>query len=136
MFLHKIAIRRDGGDPGILDYGLVAMAADQPNQTFGGQDQYQTLVDKAAATAFAITANHSFADGNKRTGLLALDYALQLHGYQLIADPVDTYLVFCGVAEGTKDRLSFVQWVEKHITPIAIEDSETMVFRLPDWASD
>ena len=38
----------------------------QINQTFGGQDLYPTVEEKAAMLLYLVTKNHSFSDGNKR----------------------------------------------------------------------
>ena len=35
-------------------------------QSFGGEDLYPTLEEKAANLLYFITKNHSFSDGNKR----------------------------------------------------------------------
>ena len=37
-------------------------------QTFGGQDLYQTLEEKAAHLLYFLVKNHPFVDGNKRIG--------------------------------------------------------------------
>ena len=37
-------------------------------QSFGGNDLYPTLEDKASALLYVIVKNHSFTDGNKRIG--------------------------------------------------------------------
>ena len=38
----------------------------QISQTFGGQDLYPTVEEKAAMLLYLVTKNHSFSDGNKR----------------------------------------------------------------------
>ena len=35
-------------------------------QSFGGEDVYPTLEEKAANLLYFVTKNHSFSDGNKR----------------------------------------------------------------------
>ena len=49
---------------GILD--LPALA--QPRMTFGGDDLYPMLGEKAAALRYSLSKNHPCVDGNKRTG--------------------------------------------------------------------
>ena len=58
----------------------------QPQMTFGGEDLYPTLVDKAAALGYALIKNHPFLDGNKRTGHAAMEVFLVLNGYEIHAD--------------------------------------------------
>ena len=45
-------------------------------QTFGGQDCYSTLEEKAAMLLYLITKNHSFSDGNKRIAASCFLYFL------------------------------------------------------------
>lgn len=45
-------------------------------QSFGGQDLYPTLEEKAAMLLYMIVKNHSFADGNKRIGASCFLYFL------------------------------------------------------------
>lgn len=57
---------------GIRDFGLLESAVNAPFQTFGGQDLYKTIFDKAAHLAYGLTKNHGFVDGNKRVALHAM----------------------------------------------------------------
>ena len=45
-------------------------------QSFGGEDLYPTLEDKASALLYFIVKNHSFIDGNKRIGATIFLYFL------------------------------------------------------------
>lgn len=61
-------------------------------QTFGGQDVYSTLEEKAANLLYLITKNHSFSDGNKRIAASLFLYfldknnALFIDGKKVIDD--------------------------------------------------
>jgi death-on-curing protein len=68
--LHHQIIQQSQGAMGIRDLGSLRSAIAQPHMTFGGQDLYPTIVDKASALGFSIVMNHPFLDGNKRTGLV------------------------------------------------------------------
>ncbi|MDE6953902.1 MAG: virulence protein RhuM/Fic/DOC family protein [Erysipelotrichales bacterium] len=46
-------------------------------QSFGGNDLYPTLEDKASALLYFIVKNHSFIDGNKRIGATIFLYFLE-----------------------------------------------------------
>ncbi|MEO1149149.1 MAG: type II toxin-antitoxin system death-on-curing family toxin, partial [Cyanobacteria bacterium J06638_22] len=59
-----------------------------PRMTFGGEDLYPTLVDKAAALGFSLVMNHPFVDGNKRTGHAAMETFLVMNDLEILA-PVD-----------------------------------------------
>lgn len=46
-------------------------------QSFGGQDLYPTIEEKATHLLYFIVKNHPFADGNKRSGAFAFVWFLQ-----------------------------------------------------------
>ncbi len=50
-----------------------------------GFDAYPSLVDKVALLAYVIITRHVFWDGNKRTGMSALEAFLRVNGYRLAA---------------------------------------------------
>lgn len=70
--MHEEMINTIGGSHGIKDRGSLESAMGQPQMTFGGEDFYATLAEKAAALAFSLVNNHPFTDGNKRTGHAAM----------------------------------------------------------------
>ena len=45
-------------------------------QSFGGEDLYSTLEEKAAHLLYFIVKNHPFVDGNKRSGAFAFVWFL------------------------------------------------------------
>lgn len=49
-------------------------------QSFGGQDLYSTLEEKAAHLLYFVTKNHSFLDGNKRIAATMFLYFLDKNG--------------------------------------------------------
>lgn len=49
-------------------------------QTFGGNDCYPSLEEKAAMLLYLIVKNHSFSDGNKRIGANCFIYFMQKNG--------------------------------------------------------
>ena len=55
-------------------------SVNQIYQTFGGNDCYPTLEEKAAILLYLITKNHSFSDGNKRIAASCLLYFLEKNG--------------------------------------------------------
>ena len=55
-------------------------SVNQIYQTFGGNDCYPTLEDKAAMLLYLITKNHSFSDGNKRIAASCFLYFLEKNG--------------------------------------------------------
>jgi len=53
--------------PGVRDNNLLHSALEMPKLSFGGQEIYPTVYEKAAAYLYHIARNHPFIDGNKRT---------------------------------------------------------------------
>lgn len=49
-------------------------------QTFGGEDCYPSLEEKAAMLLYLVVKNHSFSDGNKRIGANCFLYFMQKNG--------------------------------------------------------
>lgn len=81
ILLNQSQIEAHGGIHGIRDRGALesALGAPQNHLAYMGGD----LFDLAGALMAAITRNHSFLDGNKRTGLLAAAVFLELNGVNL-----------------------------------------------------
>ncbi len=55
-------------------------------QSFGGQDLYPSLEEKAAHLLYFVTKNHSFLDGNKRIAATMFLYFLDKNGVLFIND--------------------------------------------------
>jgi death-on-curing protein len=116
--LQGLVIQQSGGRAGILDEGKIDSAVALPQATFGGQDLYPTLIEKAAALGFSLACNHSFIDGNKRIGHAALEVFLVLNGHQLNAGVDEQEAVFLRLASGNLSRDDFTDWVRQHVEPI------------------
>ncbi|MBI4079217.1 MAG: type II toxin-antitoxin system death-on-curing family toxin [Candidatus Levybacteria bacterium] len=83
LYIHDQLIKRFGGSYGVRDLGLVESAVAKPQASFGGNDLYETIFDKAAALLHSLLKNHPFVDGNKRAALSSAGLFLKLNGYQL-----------------------------------------------------
>ena len=116
--LHRQIIEQSGGALGVRDLGALESALVQPRMTFGGEDLYPTLADKAAAVGFSIVMNHPFVDGNKRTGHAAMETFLVLNGMEISASVDEQEQVILALASGNSGRESFVEWLKQHITAI------------------
>lgn len=82
-----------------------------------GVDLYPTLTEKAARLAWTIIRCHVFFDGNKRTGMSALEALLRMHGYRLAAgkeEMKDAALRVAG-ARGLYTFDDFVAWIRDKI---------------------
>lgn len=117
--LHRQVIEQSRGALGLRDLAALQSALAQPRMTFGGEDLYPTLADKAAALGFSIIMNHPFVDGNKRTGHAAMETFLVLNGIEISASVDEQEQVILALASGNSGRESFVEWLKQHITAIA-----------------
>ena len=114
--LHRRVIAQSGGSPGLRDAGGLDSAVAQPQMTFGGNDLYSTLAEKAAALGFSLVSNHPFMDGNKRIGHATMETFLVMNGHELSAPVDDQEQVILRLAAGEMGREEFAEWVREHIT--------------------
>jgi len=109
---HDDQLAEHGGGVGIRDQGLLESALARPlNLHANGEPSLSRL---AAAYAFDMARNHPFADGNKRTALVAAESFLGLNGIDLTADDVEVVRVFLTLASGdiTEDELA--AWIDRN----------------------
>lgn len=116
--LLRRVLAASGGSSGVRDLGAVESAAAQPRMSFGGQDLYLGLAEKAAALGFSLVCNHPFVDGNKRIGHAAMETFLVLNGWELIASVDVQEQVILSLAAGQMEREQFTAWVASHVQPI------------------
>jgi death-on-curing protein len=114
--LHRRIIEKSDGASGIRDVGLLESAIAQPRMTFGGEDLYPSLLEKAAALGFSIIMNHPFVDGNKRTGHAAVETFLVLNGMEINASVDEQERVVLAIASGELERKAFVEWLQLNTT--------------------
>jgi death-on-curing protein len=115
--LHRRIIEQSGGAFGIRDVGLLESAIAQPRMTFGGEDLYPSLLEKAAALGFSIIMNHPFVDGNKRTGHAATETFLVLNGIEINASVDEQERLVLAIAAGELGREAFVEWLKRNTAP-------------------
>lgn len=113
--LHGRIIAETGGSDGLRDLGLLESALAQPRQTFGGQDLYPSLVEKAAAAGYSLIKNHPFVDGNKRIGHAVVEAMLMLNGFELSAGVDESETEILAVAAGERSRDEFRAWIETNV---------------------
>jgi death-on-curing protein len=90
-------------------------AVRQPLQSFGDEDLYPSLIEKAAALGFFLIANHPFVDGNKRVGHLALEVTPFLNGFEIDAAIEDQERMVLAVASGEAKREELTEWLEQRV---------------------
>ncbi len=117
--LHRRIIETTGGANGLRDLGALQSALAQPAATYGGQDLYPSLPEKAAALGFSLIQNHPFVDGNKRVGHAGLETFLVLNGAELDSAVDEAERTILDVAAGRLKREAFTEWVRHHVRPIS-----------------
>lgn len=113
--LYERIHEQSGGTTGVRDLGALESALAQPRMTFGGEELYPTLVDKAATLGFSLINNHPFVDGNKRVGHAVMELFLILNGYEIEADVDEQEQLIVGVAAGNIKREELEEWLSLHI---------------------
>ena len=113
--LHDRVIERTGGSAGVRDRGALESAVAQPQMTFGGDDLYPTLPEKAATLCFSLAMNHPFVDGNKRTAHAAMEVFLILNGFEIRSSVDDQEAMMLSLATGILKREGLTEWLEQQI---------------------
>lgn len=95
--------------------GLKGVLA-RPMHTFGGQDLYPTVIEKAAALLHGIATTQHFIDGNKRTAWLACTTFMDIHGLCLRAE-IDAFAddIVVDVANGVMKQEELTLWLLDHL---------------------
>lgn len=115
--LYERVMEQSGGAVGIRDPAALESALAQLRLTFGGQELYPTLVEKASALAFSLICNPPFVDGNKRIGHAAMETFLILNGHEIDAPVNEQEAIILRVAAGEMERDAFTDWVRDHTVP-------------------
>lgn len=114
LLLHEQLIAETGGSSGLRDEGMLDSALNAPFQTFGGEDVYPSLQQKAARLCFGLVKNHPFLDGNKRIGAHVMLVFLALNGIELRHTQTELSDVILQLAAGTIQSSDLLNWILAH----------------------
>ena len=114
LLIHNQAIEMYGGSHGIRDKGEIESVINNIYATFGGQELYPDITDKASFLGFGLIKGHAFFDGNKRVGVAALITFLSRHGYEIQATNEELIDFGLDVATSKLDQESIKQWIVSH----------------------
>ncbi len=117
--IHDSMIEEYGGSFGIRDLGLLQSALARPQASFGGEDLYPTVLDKAAALFHSLIFNHAFVDGNKRTTMTTTARFLHINGYELIVDEKEFVAFPLRVENKHLDIEEIAKWLKKNSKSIS-----------------
>ncbi len=117
LSVHQRMINEFGGDPAVLDRGLLESAVAMPAARFGGRFLHDGIPAMAAAYLFHICKNHAFADGNKRTALASAEVFLVLNGIRINADNKELEDLALGVAASKMTKEQVIAFLRTHAVP-------------------
>jgi death on curing protein len=112
--VHEYSINKFGGGTGVRDFGSLDSAIARPFQTFGGQDLYPTIYEKAAALGESLIINHPFVDGNKRTGFLAMTALVEDNNFILKSTQEEAYNFTIDISTGKIKFDEIVEWLKNN----------------------
>lgn len=112
--LHALVLIRDGGSDGVRDIGRLESVVSAQHQVVFGEELYATVFTKAAALMRGIIGDHPFADGNKRTAMLAGLTLLEVDGYNFTAQRGELEDFSVRVATDHLDIDAIADWLECH----------------------
>ena len=114
IMIHEQLIKETGGASGLRDEGMLESALNTPFQTFGGEDVYPSLQQKAARLCFGLVKNHPFVDGNKRIGAHAMLVFLALNGVELQHSQEELSDIILQAAAGEIETKDLLNWILLH----------------------
>ena len=97
---------------------LADSALHAPSASFGGQEFYPDVIDKAAVLTCRLAWNHPLPDGNKRAAWAALVLLLDLNGIVWSPDPLDVddaEQAMLAVAAHEVDESWFADWLRQQM---------------------
>ena len=119
-----LAERVTGVDAGVLGRSgridLADSALHAPQASFGGEEFYPELMNKAAVLACRLAWNHPLPDGNKRASWAALVMFLDLNNVVWDPDPPDfdaAEETMLAVASHQVDELWLAEWLRARTRP-------------------
>jgi death-on-curing protein len=114
--LQRVLRETFGGRGGLRDRGGLESAVARPAATFGGEDLYPDLADKAGALMHSLLLNHPFVDGNKRVGAAAAELFLRINGAELDAADDEFEAMALAVAAGEVPVEALAIWFRQRLS--------------------
>lgn len=114
IYIHEKIIEFAGGKQGVRDFTLLHSGLERCKATFGGEDLYPTLFDKAGALLHSLTMNHPFLDGNKRTAYAVMVRFLNANKYEVESDQEEIVRMCVAVDNEGWGVIKIKEWLKKH----------------------
>ena len=112
--IHSSLIAKTGGMDGIRDAQLLDSALKTPFQTFGGNNLYPDILDKASQLCYSLIENHPFVDGNKRIGVHLMLLFLKLNNIEVNYSQQELIDFGLDIASGKMSKNDIKGWIIEH----------------------
>ena len=112
--IHRSLIEKTGGMDGICDAQLLDSALKTPFQTFGGNNLYPNILDKASQLCYSLIENHPFVDGNKRIGVHLMLLFLKLNNIEVNYSQQELVDFGLDIASGKISKNDIKGWIIEH----------------------
>ena len=112
--IHGSLIAKTGGMDGIRDAQLLDSALKTPFQTFGGNNLYPDILDKASQLCYSLIENHPFVDGNKRIGVHLMLLFLKLNNIEVNYSQQELIDFGLDIASGKMSKNDIKGWIIEH----------------------
>ena len=112
--LYEMLLQKTGGSSGVVNESLMDSAVNSIWQTFDGVELYPTLEEKGARLGYSLVRNHSFADGNKIIGILAMLTFLSVNGVEISCTDEELVETGLNLASGLMDSEALLAWLREH----------------------
>ena len=112
--IHRSLIEKTGGMDGIRDAQLLDSALKTPFQTFGGNNLYPNILDKASQLCYSLIENHPFIDGNKRIGVHLMLLFLKLNNIEVNYSQQELVDFGLDIASGKMSKNDIKGWIIEH----------------------
>ncbi len=115
--LYNINEEVTGHAPFVRDLRVLQATVSRPYLILFGEEQFPSLLDKAAATLHSLAYRHPFVDGNKRTATRATALFLEANGLRPTWDAATAQRFVLSVAQGAADVEEIADWLASHTEP-------------------
>ena len=112
--IHRSLIEKTDGMDGIRDAQLLDSALKTPFQTFGGNNLYPDILDKASQLCYSLIENHPFVDGNKRIGVHLMLLFLKLNNIEVNYSQQELIDFGLDIASGEMSKNDIKGWIIEH----------------------
>lgn len=112
--IHELVIAETGGTRGIVNPSALAAAVERARAGIQDHEFYPSIHEKAAALLHSLITTHPFADGNKRTGVMAAEVFLRLNGYELDVSQLELEEFAVHVAVARPEVADIAGWLRLH----------------------